>query len=274
MTELVVGNARIHYRAEGDGPALVLVHGGGPGSVIWDAISGRFADRHTVLVPDLAGSEQATDGGGDLTLDALAEQLAAVIEHSGAAPVDVLGFSLGAAASAALAATRPELVRRLILVAGWTHPGDEYFRNSMAVWLSLAGDAEAFGRYAAVLAHSRRHLNNIGREAVEQATGFMRPTTGILRQLDLARRVDLRDLLPDIQAETLVIGCAHDALIPVQNARELHAAIAGSAYAELDSGHVFRAEQPEEFVRLVGDFLHPATATATATGTATGTGVS
>jgi hypothetical protein len=35
--------------------------------------------------------------------------------------------------------------------------------------------------------------------------------------------------------------------------------IRGSTYAELDSGHVVRAEKPEEFIRLVRGFLQPAT---------------
>ncbi|WP_328391213.1 alpha/beta fold hydrolase [Nocardia sp. NBC_00416] len=259
MTELIVGDARVHYRVEGDGPALVLVHGTGPGSVSWNGTSGLLADRHTVLLPDLGGSEKAEDAGGDLTVEILAEQLAAVIEDSDSAPVDVLGFSLGSVVAAALAATRPELVRRLILVAALSHAEDEYVRTNMAVWLSLSHDAEAFGRYAALTAHSRRYLNDIGSEAVERTARFMRPSPGVLRQIDLVRRVDIRDLLPGIQAETLVIGCTQDAFVPVENVRELHAAIPGSRYAEIDSGHVVRLERPDEFVRVVREFLEPVT---------------
>lgn len=260
MPEVIVEDARIPYRVEGEGPALVLVHGGGPGSVTWDATSVRLTDRHTVLLPDLSGSEKAEDSGRDLTAEALAGQLAAVIDDSGTAPADVLGHSLGAVAAAALAATRPDLVRRLILVAGWSHPRGAYFRTTMDLWLSLGHDAEAFGRYAALTAYSRRHLNAVGREGVEHTARFMRPTPGLLRQLALARRADIRHLLPRIQAETLVIGCTHDALIPVENTRDLHTAIPGSTYAQVDSGHVIRAEQPEEFVRIVRDFLQPAPA--------------
>ncbi|WP_369184714.1 alpha/beta fold hydrolase [Streptomyces sp. Y1] len=261
MTEIVVGNARVQYRAEGSGPGLVLVHGTGPGSVTWDALSGGFTDRHTVLLPDLSGSARVEDDGADLTVEVLAEQVAAVIEHArqeqhlGPGPVDVVGHSLGAVTSAALAATRPDLVRRLVLVAGLGHAEDPYFRTATGVWLDLAHDPEAFGRYSALVALSRRHLRTVGHEVVEHVAGVMRPTSGILRQLDLVRRLDIRPLLPLIQAETLVVGCAEDALVPVENARELRAAIPGSSYAELDCGHVFRAERPAEFTRLTRDFL-------------------
>ncbi|MDI2131125.1 alpha/beta fold hydrolase [Yinghuangia seranimata] len=260
MPELTVGNTRVPYRAQGVGPALVLVHGTGPGSVTWDAIAGRFTDRYTVLLPDLGGSERVEDDGGELTVEAHAEQLAAVIEHSGSGPAYVLGFSLGTAAAAALAATRPELVRRLILVAGPGHTRDAHLSNTFALWRGLADDPEAFARYAALLAFSRRHLNSISPEAVAETVAFMRPTPGVLRQLDLVRRLDVRDYLPKIQAETLVVGCTRDVLIPVEKVRELYEGIPGSTYTELDSGHVVRVEQPEEFARLVRDFLEPAAA--------------
>ncbi|WP_214414239.1 alpha/beta fold hydrolase [Sphaerisporangium fuscum] len=68
---------------------------------------------------------------------------------------------------------------------------------------------------------------------------------------------EIRHLLPKIQAPTLVIGCARDALIPVHHSHEIHAAIPGISYAELDSGHVARAERPEELVKLIRDFTEP-----------------
>ncbi|MFD0348327.1 alpha/beta fold hydrolase [Kitasatospora aburaviensis] len=60
---------------------------------------------------------------------------------------------------------------------------------------------------------------------------------------------------PRVQAPTLVIGCGQDATIPVENTRRLHAAIAGSEYAEFDTGHVVVFEQAEAFTSTVRDFL-------------------
>lgn len=257
MPTLTVENAQVKYRAEGTGPGLVLLHGVGPGSMMWDQTYGGFTDRNTVIMPDLSGSDPAEDDGADLTVDTLAAQVAAVIENSGKAPVDLLGYSLGSSVAVAVAATRPELVRRLILVAGFSHPDDEYLRNVMTLWKNLRGDADSFGQLATVTAYSRGFLNAMGREAVEAARAFMQPVPGRLRQIDLCLRLDVRDLLPRIQAETLVIGTALDALVPVEYSREIHAAIPGSAYAEVDCGHVIGLERPEEFRKLVRDFIHP-----------------
>ncbi len=77
-------------------------------------------------------------------MESLTAQLDAVIGDAGTGPVDLVGFSLDAPVAAAFAATRPELVRSLVLVAGWAGPGDEYLRNLMTVWRRIADDADAF----------------------------------------------------------------------------------------------------------------------------------
>ncbi|NKZ03061.1 alpha/beta fold hydrolase [Actinomadura latina] len=255
MTNLTVGNARITYRTEGSGPALVLVHGVGPGSGMWDPLVDRFTGRHTVVLPDLAGSDAAEDDGSPLTIEALAAQVIAVIEDTGAAPADLVGFSMGAPTAAAAAALRPDLVRRLIPVAGLAHGGDEYVRQLVGAWLSLTGSPEGFGRLGTLAAYSPPFLNKIGPEMVEQLHGFMRPTDGRLRQLGLLPGLDIRGLLPKIEAPTLVVGCTQDRTVPVQNHREFAAGIPGSEYVELDSGHVVMMERTDEFVDLVQDFF-------------------
>ncbi|MFI9327732.1 alpha/beta fold hydrolase [Kitasatospora sp. NPDC052868] len=256
MPNVTVGTARIPYRVVGQGPAtLVLVHGTGPGSGMWDHLLDRFTDRYTVLLPELSGSESAEDDGAELTVETLAAQVNAVIEDAGRGPVDLVGFSLGAVVATATAARRPEQVRRLVAAAGWVNADDEYLRNMMTVWLAIADDEAAFGRYATLTAFSRGFLNGIGREAVESNAAFMRPAPGTLRHIALNLSLDISALLPRVQAQTLVIGCAQDATIPVENARLLHAGIRGSEYAEFDTGHVVVFEQAEAFSRKVRDFL-------------------
>jgi pimeloyl-ACP methyl ester carboxylesterase len=254
-SELTVDGATVRYRVFGSGPGLFLVHGGGPGSVTWEAFVDRFADRHTVVLPDLSGSDPVRDDGSPLTVEMLTEQLAAVIEDTGLGRVDVVGHSLGAVTAQSLAATRPELVRRLVSVAGFSHAEDEYVRNTMELILELADHPKAFARYVMLTAFSRRRLNDIGRSAVDELARGFGPTPDRIRQFDLARRVAVRALLPRIEAPTLVIGCADDGLVPVDNAREIHQAIPGSEYAELDSGHAVRMERPTELVTLIRDFL-------------------
>lgn len=258
-----VGGARVHYDvhvgAASSRPALLLVHGTGSGGAVvnWGRTAGRFTPARTVVTPDLSGADRTVDDGGALTVEGLAAQVAAVIEDAGGGPVDLLGFSMGAPVAAAVAALRPELVGRLVLVAGWAYTeGDEYLRNLFTLWERLGEhDPAGFGRSVTMTGFSRGFLNAIGREGVEALVPNMPPTPGTLRHVALDLGVDVRALLPRITAPTLVVGCALDATVPVENSRELAAAIGGSSYAEIDAGHVVFFEKEDEFVRTVSDFL-------------------
>ncbi|WP_327679366.1 alpha/beta fold hydrolase [Kitasatospora sp. NBC_00458] len=249
-------SARVSYQVDGSGPGLVFVHGTGFGAAgTFGHLAADFTGSRTVVLPDYAGCGDTEDDGGELTVELLAEQIIGVIEEAGNGPVDLVGFSLGSVVAAAVAATRPDLVRSLVLTAGWTRPDDAYLRNHMATWLGTRADSDAFGRFGTLTAFSRDHLNSLPAEAVEGIIKGNQPTDGALRHIDLNLRADIRDLLPRITARTLVIGCTKDATVPVELTRELAEGITGSSYAEIESGHVVVYEKPAEWVRLVGDFI-------------------
>ncbi|PSK28216.1 alpha/beta hydrolase [Nocardia seriolae] len=256
MNEIAVGTAHIPYRTMGTGRPLVFVHGGSPGSRNWEGMAAAFEDTRTVVLPELSGSDAARDDGGELTVELLAEQVAAVITAVGQGPADVVGHSMGSAVVNTLAAERPELVRRLVTMAGFpAGDGNEFLRNALTVWLGSAGDADNFARLTMLLSFSRSYLNAVDRATVEELAAFFRPEPGRLGQIGLALRLDVRDLLPRIQAPTLVIGCVDDPIVPVESPRELAATIPGAVYAEVVSGHIPMIEKPDELIKLVRDFL-------------------
>jgi pimeloyl-ACP methyl ester carboxylesterase len=79
---------------------------------------------------------------------------------------------------------------------------------------------------------------------------------GTLRQIELGLEADIRELLPNIGVPTLVVGCRHDQLVPVEHSRELHEAIPGSTYLEIESGHLVPAEAPDKLVDAIRTFLN------------------
>ncbi|TVL91194.1 alpha/beta fold hydrolase [Streptomyces sp. SAJ15] len=245
------------------------VHGTGSAgaAVNWGQTLPRFTPHRTVITPDLSGTDATVDDGAPLTAERLAAQVIAVIEATEDGPVDLLGFSMGATVAATVAALRPDLVRRLILVAGWAHTGsDEYLTSLFTLWQNLgASDPASFGRAVAMTGFSRGFLNTIGRDQFEALIPNMPPTPGTLRHIHYDLRVDIRPLLPRIEAPTLVIGGSQDITVPVEHSWALHAAISGSGYAEIDAGHVMFFEQEDAFVKLVTDFTEGPSTTPAAT---------
>jgi pimeloyl-ACP methyl ester carboxylesterase len=170
----------------------VSVRVGKAPSVTWSII---FAERNTVILPDLSGSKAAEDDGSELTIEMLAEQVSAVIADVGSEPVDLLGFSLGGSVVAATAALRPEQVRGLVPVGGLVET-DAYIRNLIGLTLSLADNAEAFGRVLTTTAFSPRYINSLdSMEEVDKLGAELSPSLGRLRQLELLVRVDIRGLV-------------------------------------------------------------------------------
>ncbi|MFG2114724.1 alpha/beta fold hydrolase [Streptomyces sp. NPDC048718] len=247
--------SKVEYFETGTGPGLVLVHGTGGDAGTYDHLRDTFSDRRTVVVPNYSGSGATEDEGGPLTLDLLVEQIGAAIEDSSAeGPVDLLGWSQGALAVAAFAAKHPEKVRRLVLLAGWIK-NDARQELFFDLWDRLDKlDHETFGRFLQLNGWTTTQVNALGVAGVEEMVSGGIPA-GIGRQIALNLELDLTDHLPRITAPTLVIGATHDRMIPVAHSRELHAAIKGSRYAELDAGHFAVFEKPAELAALVEEFL-------------------
>jgi len=95
-------------------PALLL-HGVPQTAICWRDLLGELARDRVVLAPDIKGLGGSEDVGS-YDLPTLAAELAALIMHEVDGPVDLVGHDWGGAVALALAAGRPELVRRLVVL--------------------------------------------------------------------------------------------------------------------------------------------------------------
>lgn len=116
-----VDGIRLHYHDIGEGQPMMLLHGGGPGADSWSNFNGNvpaLGEGRRLLLVDMPGF-----GGSDkvmLQAPALtnaARLLAGLLEQLDLRDVDVLGNSRGGQVGLKLAIDRPDLVRRLALLA-------------------------------------------------------------------------------------------------------------------------------------------------------------
>lgn len=252
---ITVDGTDIPVTVTGEGDPLVLVHGTAfGGEETWGGLREVFESRHTVIVPELSGSN-AVEDEGPLSLDRLITQVKRVVDECASGSAHVVGFSLGAVVAASFAAAHPESVRRLVLSSGWMR-ADVYLSHFLDTWLALVNaDDDGFGRFAAIHAFSRSYLNAVGDSAVHFMAMGCQPTAQSLRQIELDRHVDIRADVARIEAPTLVTGNVHDTTVPVELSRALHASIPGSEYEEYETGHVVLFEKPTEYAERVLTFL-------------------
>ncbi|UVK55927.1 alpha/beta hydrolase [Mesorhizobium sp. AR02] len=252
-----VDGARVAYRVHGQGPAIILVNGTAALDIHWGPVIGELSKNRTVVSLDYSGSGETVDDGSALTLQKLANQVRAVADASGAGPFDLIGHSLGASVAVELGATAPDLVRSLILVAGFPWGAELRLRLEFELWLDLLRtNRTAFLRLLLLTGLTPAFISKLGVSAVEDMiTGYMQVANweGIERQIALDLVVDIRARSRMVTCPTLVISCAHDQI--VTTTAELATNIPGSVCREINAGHLAYFEAAGEFLAAAEAFL-------------------
>jgi pimeloyl-ACP methyl ester carboxylesterase len=109
------------YDAFGSGEPLVLLHPGGVDSRAFAPNLPVLAERFRVFTPDRRGHGRTPDVDGPISHQLMAADTIAFLEAAVSGPAHLLGYSDGAAVALVTALRRPDLVRRLVFVAGVFH---------------------------------------------------------------------------------------------------------------------------------------------------------
>lgn len=117
---LQVGNRQIHFAETGQGPAVLLLHGGGPGASGLSNYSrniAALAAHFRVLVPDMPGYGKSSKGinPADIWGD-LADAMHGLLDALGIERAHVVGNSAGGGCALRMALDRPERIGRVVLM--------------------------------------------------------------------------------------------------------------------------------------------------------------
>ena len=112
-----VGALKLYYEVHGTGKPLLLLHGGLMLAEIFVPILPALTAGRQVIGIDLQSHGHTAYAERPMTFEAMADDVAAVIESLGLSRVDVMGYSLGGGVALRLAIQHPELVDRLVLVS-------------------------------------------------------------------------------------------------------------------------------------------------------------
>jgi len=221
----------------GQGPPLLLLHGLAGSARWWSRNMAELAEAHEVHAIDLPafGSSSRLSR---FRLERVPNQLVATMDRLGIERASIFGHSMGGLIAGRIAAEHPGRVERLVLVD--------------AAFLSL--DPGWWRRGAGPIAVLRWTKASLVRTFAEDAF-----RVGPIRLIDASRqllRADWSDLLPRIQAPTLVVWGEHDTLCPATVGHAITERIPGSRFVTISrAGHNPMWEQPREFDRVVLDFL-------------------
>jgi pimeloyl-ACP methyl ester carboxylesterase len=126
---LPVNGLQMYYEIHGTGQPLVLLHGAfsAIGTSFGQVLPGLAQGRQVVAV-ELQGHGRTADIDRPLTLEGMADDVAAAVDQLGIEPADIFGYSVGAAVALQLVIRHPDAVRKLVLASvtytlDGVHPG-------------------------------------------------------------------------------------------------------------------------------------------------------
>ena len=115
--ETRVGGGVIRYRDEGDGRALLFVHGVLANGTLWREVVARLSENFRCIVPDLplGGHSVPMESGVDLTLPGVARMVVDLMEELDLREVTLVGNDTGGAICQIVISNHPERIGRLVL---------------------------------------------------------------------------------------------------------------------------------------------------------------
>jgi pimeloyl-ACP methyl ester carboxylesterase len=116
-----LGEVRTWYGEYGQGEPLVLLHPGGADAQSWAPTLDAVAAHFHVFTPERRGHGRTPDVAGPITYELMAQDTIAFLERVVGGPAELVGCSAGASLAVHVALRRPDLVRRLAVIAGVFH---------------------------------------------------------------------------------------------------------------------------------------------------------
>lgn len=112
-----VNGLDMYYQIHGSGEPLILLHGGVGAIEMFGEVLPLLAEGRQVVAVDLQAHGRTADIDRPLSLELMADDIAALIEHIGFEKADVMGYSLGGHVALRTAIQHPERVRKLVVIS-------------------------------------------------------------------------------------------------------------------------------------------------------------
>lgn len=261
------GPHRLHYHEAGEGPALLMIHGGGPGASGWSNYQRNidaFARHYRVIIPDLPGfslsDKPVIDGS---VYKFFADAMIALLDALNIETADIIGNSLGGATAIKLALDAPSRARRLVLMGPggglqlFTPRPSEGVKHLFGYYAGEGPTPEKLTGFLACMVHDPAMITpELFKERLEAS---LLPGLDKSWPFNPSRPPLLEPLwkqYDQIVQPTLLIWGRDDRTLPIDNAWTMLNQIPDvRLHIFGKTGHWAQWERAEEFNRLVTGFL-------------------
>jgi pimeloyl-ACP methyl ester carboxylesterase len=265
-----VNGQRIHYLEYGDGPPVLLLHGGGAGSAIWFRQIEVLANTHRVIAPDhpVFGLSSQIAYTAPFS-DTVVRYMTGFMDALELGYADVVGLSLGAQMAMLVAIENPERIKKLVVIGsaglGEEFPllyklsnipllgrlivrpnrwGQDNYFKTMEVVDSKFEDADAYRQYAYDVTLAQGHA------------AAMRSSISVIADFSGQKYIFTDDELRSVRSPVLSIWGEHDPLFPVEHGYRLSRLVPNSTLHVIENArHVPVLDHPGTVTRLISGFM-------------------
>jgi 3-oxoadipate enol-lactonase len=256
-----VDNLNICYEDHGQGDVpVIFIHGFPFDKTSWHPQLDYLKDFYRVIAYDIRGFCKSTSEDMKASMDLFAQDLISLMDVLNIRQSIICGLSMGGYIALNAVRHYPERFRALVLcdtqsIADSAEGKEKRYKTIEEV------EKNGLDDFAATFIQkifSPDTLEN-NEEAVEgiRKTILSTPVATIARTLSaLAQRLETTSILQEIKIPTLILCGEQDSVTPPAQSENMHRHIIGSEYQAIrNAGHLSNLEQPEEFNRLLKNFL-------------------
>ncbi|WP_026926749.1 alpha/beta fold hydrolase [Granulicoccus phenolivorans] len=243
---------------QGDGPAVLMIHGLGGTSNFYQIQTDALTDFHTVIRPDLAGAGRSPLP--DTAAVSIASHVADLIALLDDLKVDraaVIGHSMGTLVARELAATHPDRITKVVLLGAVAEPTDagrQAQRDRAATLRAQGTGVVAPGVVANALSERTRQDNPLAAALVRELV-MRQPAEGYAQNCEALAAAGAPAPVNPATPLLLITG-TEDKVGPAAVSEELAQAHGNASVHVIDGiGHWTALEAPAEVSRLLRDFL-------------------
>jgi class 3 adenylate cyclase/pimeloyl-ACP methyl ester carboxylesterase len=264
---------RLAYATAGGGPPLLRsAHWLGHLEYDWELPLHRqfllgLATDHALIRYDARGNGLSDWDVHEVSLDAWVSDMETVVNAAGLGRFPLVGFSQGCAVSIAYAARHPERVSHLILFGGFAlgsnaRPNltaadrERFAAVKTLVRQGWGADSAAFRQI-----FTTQMMPGASKEQMDAFNELQRLSASpesAVRYMETVAELDVRELLPEVKAPTLVMHVRDDPRVPSALGREIAAGIPGARFVALPGkNHVLLEQDPglPRFFEEMKEFL-------------------
>jgi pimeloyl-ACP methyl ester carboxylesterase len=259
IKEFLYQNKKIFYRCSGKGNPVMLVHGFGEESSVWNKQATTLENNYKLIVPDLPGSGRS-DMIDDMSMEGMAEVLHSIIHEENIERCTVIGHSMGGYIALALVENYWNHVNAFGLFHSTAFADSEEKKAVRKKGIEFIKQHGAFE----FLKTTTPNLfsPDTKSEKPEMITDFIKPLSQFSSEVLIAyyeammQRPDRVSLLENTSCPVLFIAGKYDAAIPLNDVlKQCHLPEKSYFHILKKSGHMGMTEEPLNTNRILEEFL-------------------